>query len=321
MQKNMCNEFLDPIKNTMFSKLRGIDLQDLIVTIENFYLVYRRQLLFSETISFGVELEYEGISKRKVDKFINNNLVNWVSKFDDSLDSGGEVTSPISYNEESTWKDIKKVCTFFRQMGADTFHNAGGHIHVSNESLKTPLDYEKYLKYYAVYEFILWRFSYGDKLNGRRKQKYFASPAAKIIKKFQKNIEKSDSIETTRGLISGNVAINCDTDKPTTEYRLFNCESDNEIVLQNNINTVINSLLAVCLNKVDFDYINYKFENEMVSESMYDEIFLYYALEFVDTNFNNNLDKVYFLRQYLRNFQSGYGASTTLKAKTFVKLR
>ena len=72
---------------------------------------------------------------------------------------------------------------------------------------------------------------------------------------------------------------------------------------------------------MDFDYINYKFENEMVSESMYDEIFLYYALEFVDTNFNNNLDKVYFLRQYLRNFQSGYGASTTLKAKTFVKLR
>ena len=36
---------------------------------------------------------------------------------------------------------------------------------------------------------------------------------------------------------------------------------------------------------------------------MYDEIFLDQALEFADLIFTNNLDKIYFLKQYLKGFE------------------
>ena len=49
----------------------------------------------------------------------------------------------------------------------------------------------------------------------------------------------------------------------------------------------------------------------------YNQIYLVQALELADMLFENNLDKVYFLRQYLKSFQ--IGASVLDKPKTFVK--
>lgn len=41
--------------------------------------------------------------------------------------------------------------------------------------------------------------------------------------------------------------------------------------------------------------------------------------EFLDLVFDNNLDKIYFLRQYLKDFQENYGIKTAVRAKKFVK--
>ena len=52
---------------------------------------------------------------------------------------------------------------------------------------------------------------------------------------------------------------------------------------------------------------------------MHDEVNLQNVLEFVDLVFDNNLDKIYFLRQYLKDFQNGYKINSAVKAKSFVK--
>ena len=49
----------------------------------------------------------------------------------------------------------------------------------------------------------------------------------------------------------------------------------------------------------------------------YEEIYLDQSLELADMLFDNNLDKIYFLRQYLKSFQTGRTKSN--KQKTFIK--
>lgn len=71
------------------------------------------------------------------------------------------------------------------------------------------------------------------------------------------------------------------------------------------------------------DFLDYKLDQDFKpfrgNEYLYDEINLKNALEFVDLVFDNNLDKVYFLRQYLKNFQDNGGLKKTVMAKRFVR--
>ena len=86
----------------------------------------RRSEQICSSISFGVELEYEGIMKLITDKFIEKNLNQWNSKGDTSLKSGGEITSPIMTDEKRCWQELKKVCEHLSKRKADTLHNSEG---------------------------------------------------------------------------------------------------------------------------------------------------------------------------------------------------
>ena len=80
-------------------------------------------------------------------------------------------------------------------------------------------------------------------------------------------------------------------------------------------------MLLTC-NKlnVDEELLNYKLRNEfnlnMGNLFLYNEVCLKQVLEFVDIIFDNNLDKVYFLRQYLKSFQT---SDKYESAKTFTR--
>ena len=66
----MSNTFINPEKNDNFSLLRGIDLQDLLIETENYFLKYRDKLNLPGDVTFGVELEYEGFSRKITDIFV-----------------------------------------------------------------------------------------------------------------------------------------------------------------------------------------------------------------------------------------------------------
>lgn len=72
---------------------------------------------------------------------------------------------------------------------------------------------------------------------------------------------------------------------------------------------------------LDTDFLDYKLSNGNFTydKMKYSEVNIEEALEFVDLVFDNDLDKVYFLRQYIKNYDENFKINKAVMAKTFVK--
>lgn len=336
--------FIDDEKNDSFSSLRGIDLQELLLQVESFLLEYRNGLNLPNDLTFGIEIEYEGLSRIKTDKFVKKNFSDWASDTDGTLMSGGEIISPIMTDNFKYWQELQKICKYLSRKGADTTHRAGGHIHIGTCGLGSGIDaWRQFLKLYMLYESVIFRFVNGDKINGRKEQTRFASPIADYLHCRLGNINSATSLQDIRNTLMSMhfkeihhltryTAINFTNvdfknpdynyEKNTIEFRSPNATT-NAIIWQNNINAFAKILLVSKSGKLDEDFLDYKLENEFVpytgNEYLYDIVNLKEVLEFVDLVFDNNIDKVYFLRQYLKNFQDGFGLKAAVKAKKFTR--
>lgn len=332
----MSKEFISPNKNDSFAFLRGLDLQDLLVQTESYLLEYRDNLNLSDDVTFGVEIEYEGISEKLVDKYVKDKLFRWNSSYDGSLNSGGEIRSPIMSDRMEYWKELKTICNYLTKRGADTLHNAGGHVHIGAYVLRDDIGaWRQFLKLYIAYENVLFRFMYGDKISGRKELLKYAPPIAENLYNYLNKINNAGGLSNIADVGVRNsryAALNLRNtnfyspnrkyDKNTLEFRGPNATT-NAVIWQNNINTFAKMLLSSREKVMDEEFLDYKLEYEFLpysgNEYLYNDVNLKNALEFVDLVFDNNLDKVYFLRQYLKNFQENYGIQKAVKAKRFVK--
>jgi len=325
MENNQNLYFIDANKNDKFSCLRGNDLQQLLNEIESFKLTYRDTLNLKENVTFGVEIEYENVLKQIVDLFVHTNIPNWNSKEDGSLAIGGEISSAILRDNNTSWNELKKICKFLKKTNANTFENAGGHIHIGMDIIGGNIEnWKKFLKLYAAYESVIYRFAYNDKINGRKKIYKFAKPVADDIVALINNLQEFSQIkeltpERYSGINLGHVRL---YDIQTVEFRCPNATIE-EVIWQNNINTFTKLMASPKLKIYDEEFVEYKLKNERISSRydkyMYNIVCLKNALEFVDLVFDNNLDKIYFLRQYIKGFQEAYKTGTTIKSKKFVK--
>ena len=89
----------------------------------------------------------------------------------------------------------------------------------------------------------------------------------------------------------------------TIEFRSAN-GTLNHIIWQNNINFYEHFLRYSTNPNFDFDRINYRMKNQEFSLEYFNIINIEEALELADLIFDNNLDKINFLRQYLKNFKT-----------------
>lgn len=332
----MTKDFLSPTKNNLFSSLRGYDLQELIITTENYILDFRLSLNLPPNLRFGVELEYEGLLKEFADKFIAQNLSNWNSKRDWSLNFGGEITSPIMTDKEKCWQELKIICDYLNEKHADTMHKAGGHIHIGACILgRDTISWRLFLKLYTAYEPILFRFAYGDKTSGRKKLIKYAHPIADI---FHANLSCFNTARDLYTIINAvhqktrYFALNLDNVclsnpelqevKNTIEFRLPNGTTD-AVIWQNNINAFAKMLISCKTKVINEDFLDYKLHHEFQSYKdnayLYNTISLKNVLEFVNLVFDNNLDKVYFLRQCLKDFKENYSLKSPVRVKTLSK--
>lgn len=332
----MSKEFIDSDSNEPFVFLRGLDLQDLLVQTESYFLEYRDKLNLPDDVTIGLEIEYEGVSKILTDKFIENRLNGWHSKKDGSLNSGGEITSPVMTDKIKYWKELKIVCDYLTKSRADTLHNAGGHIHIGACVFGEDVEaWRHFLKLYIAYEGVLFRFVYGDKISGRRKLLKYAPPIADRLYNYLNRLNEArdlldidwvvSSRERRAALNFHNTSFhnpNSGDDKNTLEFRNPNATTD-AVIWQNNINAFAKMLVSSRDKVMDEEFLDYKLKHEFYpysgNEHLYNDVHLKNALEFVDLVFDNNLDKVYFLRQYLKGFQENYGIKTAVRAKKFVR--
>lgn len=324
-------KYLKPNENDKLSLLSGLDLQDLIILLDDYYLNLRKTLGFDESVTFGLEIEFENAMLQRIkDQLRNAFNGSWRVSTDGSLYKGGEISTPILHDKEETWKDVKKVCRIVNA-SARIGERSGGHIHIGAHVLgNKPESWINFIKLWSVYENIIYRFSYGDFLTARSSLMQYAPPLSKslwdISKKTSIDKKLSEIIyDITAGKYNGvnfrQVSSDCQNFSVdnTIEFRCPNGTLE-PVVWQNNVNFFVN-LLNYCKDiKFDNDKLERRYSintAKLYKIDMYNEVYLDQALELCDIIFNNNLDKVYFLRQYLKSFE--IGTNKLEKAKQFVK--
>ncbi|MBR2708000.1 MAG: amidoligase family protein [Bacilli bacterium] len=299
-----------------FSKLDNKKLLELLSYIVNENLKYRDGLDIDAT--FGIEIEYEGILKYMINRHIKNNFQTWKIKEDESLVFGSEIISPIMTDEIEYWKQIKEICKFLKRMHVVTNDNAAGHIHIGTHILGKDIEkWRKFLKTYTIYEDILFRFLYGDKISARKRILKYSKPISDLLKLELDKINHLEDINQIKNILPPysktqainfmNIKTSCIdllAEKNTIEFRSPNATVD-EIVWQNNINTL--AKLIINSKNIDESFLDYKIsENENATEKRmytYNEICLKKALEFTDLIFDKDIDKIYFLKQYIKKFK------------------
>lgn len=309
---------LKPEDNTFFSKLNSSDLLDLMILLEEYYLEYRENLDLRSDVTFGLELEFEHSNNVMINTRLKSlGIANrWPIKPDITLFNGGEIASPILRDKKETWLELKKVCDILNKY-AKIGENSGGHIHIGSHVLGSKKDsWLNFIKFWAAYENIIFRFSYGEYLTERPNIMRYASPLALD---FFEDCEKiSDEVYNATDLIylidaSKLRAVSFrkvyDLDKfsknDTIEFRCSN-GTLNPIIWQNNVNFFAKILKYAKSTSFDQDIVTKRFlklKDENLTINLYDEINLDQALELCDLLFTNNRDKIYFLRQYLKEFK------------------
>lgn len=325
--------------NDSMAFLRGNDLRQLLMYIQSYILEYRDILKLPSNVTFGLELEYENLRQFDTNDFIDDYLDNWYSGSDGTVHSGGEVRSPILYDNPRTWRELQMICNFLRKNGAETKDAAGGHIHVGCNVLGSDMEaWWDFFRLYLAYEHVLCRFFYGDKLNQRRNLAEYAPPVADLMLQVVNYLESHSKPEfesLTEAYLSGKYhAINFENidfgrldrvadEGNTFEFRTPNA-TVNEVVEQNNVNVCTKLLVAAKRKDIAEDFLDYKIEHEFLPyrghEYRYNEVCLKDALEFVDLVFDSNIDKIYFLKQYLKDFEDNYALTELTKAKVFYKV-
>lgn len=301
---------------------------DLIIHTE---IPFRKKLNLNRKITFGTEIEFENAPKNKVEYELSNkkSLDRWILKNDVSVNTtfggilyGGEVISPILTDNVDDWKQLKQACDLIKSQMGMIRRNAGSHVHVGINILENNNDYIiKFIKLWTLYEHVIYRFAYGDYDTARPTLLTYASPASPMffealndIKKIKKQLNYEELYQlffrystytnSADEIRSGIEFSNCnqfeEKRKDTIEFRCPN-GTLNEVVWQNNINFFTHLLMYATSPNYNSELMDKKmleYKERKLHE--YDHIYYEDAFELANLIFTDELDKLYFLKQYLK---------------------
>ena len=225
--------------------------------------------------------------------------------------------SPILHNTKSTWNSVKKACELLKSLDAKALNRTGAHIHIDQEILK---DNQKFilnlLKLWTIYEHVIYYFSYGESKRGREYICCYAYRMAVLYNQFVK-CHKYDNDEN----IYKNLMTFCDEYHPSLKGGLWfadckgvygsihntieiRCPNGtlNQTIWQNNVNFFISLLSKCSSDDLDMDLINYKFEKYQDIYN-YNGVYLNDAVELSNMIFDDDIDKIYFLKQYVKKIK------------------
>ena len=268
--------------------------------MSNIPFVYRKKLNIPSNIRFGLELELDKINPDEVYKLVRKEFGNtWIIKEDKGLTKGEnrELVSPVLTNTKETWIMLKKMADLLKKINPD-YRNCSFQINFDGEMLRSHKTRLRFLKLYAMYEDIIYRFSKGGDEDYRDSLEMYASPIALSLKQ-----DPSKSIkETLEEYINQKrygIAFK-DTPKDLIEFRTPNMTSE-EIYWQNYINTFYYLLRCAANPKYDQDEVDRYIESfeEIYMLESYEILREDKARKFVKTIFDSNIDRSYFMHQYI----------------------
>lgn len=151
-------------------------------------VTYRSKLTLPEKENFGIEIELESVKFDEVKRLVKNQFgPSWQVKTDDSLNMGenAEIVSPVLNNTKQTWLLIKKMGKLLNHLNP-SYNNCSFQINYDGSLLPSVEDKVRFLKLYAMYEDIIYRFSKGEDKTYRESLDMYASPIILSLKDYSR---------------------------------------------------------------------------------------------------------------------------------------
>ena len=280
--------------------------------IKDVKIEYRDKLDINPRTTIGMEIEFEKANLKDVRKKFNQYLEGeWKAVFDGSVSDsfldvikGGEINSPIITNKMYEWAELETVCEILKNEGAEITEYCGGHVHIGKNIIKLE-SYMNFIKLWYLYEPIIFRFCYGEYNRGRDLINFYAH-ALRInlwnIITSEEKYKYSSQIINYLGK-DRNLCVNFQnifSKKKTLEFRCPNSSLD-PAIWQNNVNFFAHLLDKSNDIEIDKDKLAYEIKNYDLKQSDYIKIDMNEAIELADIIFDNEIDKLYFLRQYIKD--------------------
>lgn len=150
-------------------------------------------------------------------------LGTWSWEEDGSVD-GGEIVSPIMYDEKESWENLEKVINVLKENGAIPTTRAGSHVHVGTKMYgKTFKRYAELVKLMIQHEDVIYRLGTDPKRGTHRGTEY-AEPNQAINPKGFKDISKVRN--ESRRYAALNLAAVKGKNQDNVEFRLFDSTLD-----------------------------------------------------------------------------------------------
>ena len=263
-------------------------------------LEYRSILTLPKDVNFGIELEMEDVDMIHVYNQVKSTLGNnWNINKDDSLKPlrSAEIVSPVLQNTKDTWILIRKMGELLDKMNP-TYNKSSFQVNFDGSLLPKEEDRIRFLKLYAMYEDIIYRFSKGEDEEYRESLETYAGPIILTLKGLVN--DPRCAIEMFSNNKRYGIIFKTQK-KDLIEFRTPNSTS-NPILMQNYITTFYYLLKFATSNKypkkeVD-EYID-RYMKIYILES-YERCNEEKAIQFADMIFPKQVDKAFFLHQYLK---------------------
>ena len=262
--------------------------------------IYRSILTLPKKVNFGLEIELENVDFEKVKHTINKQFGGiWQVKPDKSLskNNSAEIVSPVLQNNKDVWILLRKMGTLLEKM-QPTFDNCSFQVNYDGTLLKKTKDRVRFLKLYAMYEDIIYKFSKGEDEKYRESFDMYASPIILTLKDTLRF--KEEGLTTDMFYNNKRYGISFKDQKDLIEFRTPN-GTYNPILWQNYITTfyyLLKHATSNKYNKKEIDEYIDKFMSIYLWEK-YEQINQAKALKFINAIFPHQVDQTFFMHQYL----------------------
>ena len=145
---------------------------------------FRSKLTLPYRVNFGLELELDKVDLSEVRELVSRNIGGDFSvKNDKSLTTGmnAEINTPVLRNSKATWELLKKMGELLKKINA-SYDRCSFQVNFDGSLLPRDIDRVNFLKLFAMYEDIIYRFSKGDDSSFRESVEVHAAPIILALK-------------------------------------------------------------------------------------------------------------------------------------------
>ena len=261
---------------------------------------FRSKLTLPYKANFGLELELDKVDLSEVRELVGRNIGGDFSvKNDKSLTTGmnAEINTPVLRNSKATWELLKRMGELLKKINA-SYDCCSFQVNFDGSLLPSVEDRVKFLKIYAMYEDIVYRFSKGEDLSYRDSLEEYASPIILTLKGVL-SINNDAVVEMFSNQKRYGICFKS-RDCDLIEFRTPNM-TDNVCLWQNYV-----TFFYYLLNLVHSGKINMREVDEYINS--YSRIYILEnyekekeekALQLSKKLFCNSTDRINFMHQYL----------------------